>query len=78
MKWVGGWDDDDEDEYGSAQDDHEVTEMEPGNGPPMLSAHIASGREGRGSFGNATTPLGVVREEGLAVSPGGFSGSAGS
>lgn len=58
-QWVGGWDDEDDEDYQSAEDD--VV----GDSPPsaMTQAKGPGGVDLRGSFGSLATPLGVLREE---------------
>ena len=65
-QWVGGWDEDD-DEDNEMAGDVEGEPMAPvleGSSPPgMTHAKGPGGLELRGSFGSLATPLGVVREE---------------
>ena len=66
-QWVGGWDDEDDEDYQSAEDDMEGEAMArvAGESPPsgMTHGNGPGGVDLRGSFGNLATPLGVLREE---------------
>lgn len=73
MKWVGGWDDEDDEDFESAEEG----DSEQGGAramPLTLAGHPRmGGAEMRGSFGSMGTPLGVLREESGAPVPVGFS-----
>lgn len=69
IKWVGKWDEDDDDGYESAEGEEEdkVPSADGGGTPSLQPAHMrGGGSEMMGPFGNVGTPLGVVREEGGA------------
>lgn len=73
-QWVGGWDEEDDEDYESAEDDTEGDRMSPALGQSPSSGMTHAGTKGpggselRGSFGSlatplGATPLGVLREE---------------
>lgn len=74
MKWVGGWDDEDDEDFESAEEGDVEQDGGARAMPPTLGGHARMGLpEMRGSFGSIGTPLGVVREEDGAPVPVGFS-----
>ena len=68
-QWVGGWDEEDDEDYQSAEDEidgggHLIAPVLGGSPPSGMSHTKGPGAlELRGSFGSLATPLGVLREE---------------
>lgn len=63
MKWVGGWDDDDEDDFESAHGSDALAPLDSAGSIPSLAPHFKGGSDARASFASLGTPLGVLPEE---------------